>query len=72
MSTVEETVSILRNRVFLIKRTQAMRKIAPEIGIDHTILRRFLRGESVRYADLLKLEAWCERKENEAQHATTV
>ncbi len=60
---ITESIDLLRGRFVRLKKGRPFMLLSGEIGLDHTVLARFARGESMKTSQLQIIEVWCNREE---------
>jgi hypothetical protein len=65
--TMMESLDQLRGRFMRLRGNRSWRAIAPSVGVDYAVLRRFSQGGPAKASTLTKVEAWCDRQERVAE-----
>jgi len=64
MIAIQDSVDMLRGRFLRLKTGKGdFQSLATQIGVSHSVLKKFVRGEDTTQEPLRKIEAWCNTQE---------
>jgi peptidyl-tRNA hydrolase len=70
MASFQEVLDCLRGRFVRLRVGLGdFQSLAKEVGVSHTVLKNFARGEAVSDASVRKIEAWCNQREEPREGA---